>query len=265
MNPVIVRNIAIGEGKPKICVPIVAQTREDILKEASEIRSLPIDVVEWRVDWYAECFGPGKTQAAADTDTVDIVIRTAEALRGILGEIPLLFTFRTSSEGGERPIAEKDYETLNCMAAASGYVDLVDLELFTVGERLSELAEMIHRNGIRIVASSHDFQKTPDQEELVRRMVLMQERGADIAKMAVMPQNRRDVLTLLGATVEMTEEHPSTPVITMSMSATGVTSRLTGESFGSALTFGAAKKASAPGQIGVEELKQVLDIIHRAV
>jgi 3-dehydroquinate dehydratase-1 len=96
-------------------------------------------------------------------------------------------------------------------------------------------------------------------------MVLMQERGADIAKMAVMPQNRRDVLTLLAATVEMTEEHPSTPVITMSMSATGVTSRLTGESFGSALTFGAAKKASAPGQIGVEELKQVLDIIHRAV
>ena len=35
--------------------------------------------------------------------------------------------------------------------------------------------------------------------------------------------------------------------------------------FGSALTFGAASKASAPGQIGVHELKQVLDIIHKSL
>jgi len=51
----------------------------------------------------------------------------------------------------------------------------------------------------------------------------------------------------------------------MSMAGTGVISRLAGEAFGSALTFGAATKASAPGQIPVNELKQVLDILHKSL
>ena len=61
------------------------------------------------------------------------------------------------------------------------------------------------------------------------------------------------------------EQFADRPIITMSMAGTGVVSRLTGETFGSALTFGAASKASAPGQIGVHELKQVLDIIHKSL
>ena len=67
------------------------------------------------------------------------------------------------------------------------------------------------------------------------------------------------------ATLEMSEKYADRPIITMSMAGTGVVSRLTGETFGSALTFGAASKASAPGQIGVNELKQVLDIIHSSL
>ena len=63
----------------------------------------------------------------------------------------------------------------------------------------------------------------------------------------------------------MSEQYADRPIITMSMAGTGVVSRLTGETFGSALTFGAASKVSAPGQIGVHELKQVLDIIHKSL
>ena len=53
-------------------------------------------------------------------------------------------------------------------------------------------------------------------------------------------------------------EHAKCPVVTMSMSEVGVVSRICGEAFGSALTFGAVKKASAPGQLGAEELRMVL-------
>ena len=73
-----------------------------------------------------------------------------------------------------------------------------------------------------------------------------------------LPTCRQDVLTLLSATLEMAETYADRPIITMSMSGTGVISRLTGEFFGSALTFGAAAKASAPGQIPVSELETVL-------
>ena len=91
----------------------------------------------------------------------------------------------------------------------------------------------------------------------------MQELGADILKIAVMPQNSRDVLTLLSATEEMTRLYAERPLITMSMGGTGLISRLCGETFGSAVTFGAVGKTSAPGQIAADELAQVLELLHR--
>lgn len=56
MNPIMIRGVAIGEGIPKICVPIVGKTREEIVKAAAEIKTLPADLVEWRADWYEEVF-----------------------------------------------------------------------------------------------------------------------------------------------------------------------------------------------------------------
>ena len=118
---------------------------------------------------------------------------------------------------------------------------------------------------MKVVASNHDFHKTPAQEEIVSRLKKMQELGADIPKIAVMPQNKKDVLTLLAATEEMATEYADRPIITMSMAGTGVISRLCGEVFGSALTFGAVGKASAPGQMGAEDLKTVLTLLNKSL
>ena len=244
MNTVKVRNITIGEGRPKICVPIVGKNREEILKEAATFSSLPVDVAEWRVDWYDDVF---------DTEEV---LTTAKQLNEALGEIPVLFTFRTSKEGGEKEISPEQYAQLNKAVAESGYVDLVDVEVFTGDEIVTSIISHAHANGVKVIASNHDFAKT------LRKMQTL---GADIPKIALMPTCKKDVLTLLEATLEMSEQYADRPIITMSMAGTGVVSRLTGETFGSALTFGAASKASAPGQIGVQELKQVLDIIHKSL
>ena len=56
MNPVIVRDIKIGEGRPKICVPLVGATEKEILDQAAELSGLPVDIVEWRADWFEEVF-----------------------------------------------------------------------------------------------------------------------------------------------------------------------------------------------------------------
>ena len=53
MNTVKVRDIEIGAGAPKIIVPIVGVTKNDIIEEAKTFHSIPVDVVEWRVDWFA--------------------------------------------------------------------------------------------------------------------------------------------------------------------------------------------------------------------
>ena len=250
MNTVKVRNVEIGTGIPKICVPIVGVTREEILKAAETIKSTPADVVEWRVDWYEDIFDFGRTE------------ETMKALREVLGETPTLFTFRTSKEGGEKPIETDAYVELNQKAAKTGLIDLVDIEAFTGDDAVKAVVETAHACGVKVVASNHDFHKTPEKDEIVSRLRKMQELGADIPKIAVMPQNKREVLTLLAATEEMASEYADRPIITMSMSGTGVISRLCGEVFGSALSFGAEGKASAPGQMGAEDLQTVLSLLH---
>ncbi len=253
MNTVKVRNIAIGEGMPKICVPIVGVTKEAILEEARAITKLPADVVEWRIDWFEGVF---------DWAQMEDVLK---ALRETLGEMPILMTFRTSKEGGEKAIDDETYAEINIKAAKTGLVDLVDVEVFTGDEIVKKIIEGAHEAGVKVVASNHDFDKTPDKEDIVGRLCKMQGLGADIPKIAVMPQSKKDVLTLLAATEEMATEHADRPIITMSMAGTGVVSRLAGEAFGSALTFGAAAKASAPGQMEVNDLKKVLELIHGAM
>jgi len=253
MNPVVVRNVKIGEGIPKICVPIVGMTKEDIINEAKAFETIPSDIAEWRADWYED---------VSDTGKVKDVLK---ALRKTLKETPLLFTFRTSGEGGEKAISPEAYAALNKAVAETGCVDMIDAELFTGDEIVRDIIDTAHQYGVKVIASSHDFHQTPDKAEMIARLCKMQTLGADILKIAVMPQNKKDVLVLLSATEEMNRNYADRPVITMSMSGTGVLSRICGEVFGSALTFGAAKKASAPGQMDVEDLAKVLSILHKSL
>lgn len=253
MEVVKARNVIIGKGRPKICVPIVAATQEEILKEAGLMVNLPADLVEWRADWYED---------AADLPKV---LETGEKLREILGDVPLLFTFRTESEGGEGNMGVEDYIALNKAVAESGHADLLDVELFTGDEAVMIIIEHAHRHQVKVIVSSHDFRKTPSKEEMLGRMRKMQALGADIPKIAVMPQIKRDVITLLEVTLEMSEHYAKGPVITMSMAEAGVVSRLAGEAFGSAVTYGAAGRKSAPGQLDVEELYQALKVIHEGM
>ena len=253
MNTIKVRDIEIGAGAPKIIVPIVGVTKEDILNEAKTFDSIPVDVVEWRVDWFEHVF---------EFDKVEDVLKE---LRTVLGNIPLLLTFRTKKEGGEKAIDTKDYKELNLRAATTGYVDFIDVEIFTGDDVVREIIDGAHAAGVRVIASNHDFFKTPAKSDIIYRLRKMQDMGADIPKIAVMPQSKRDVLTLLCATEEMVTDYADRPIITMSMAGTGVISRLCGEVFGSSMTFGAAKKASAPGQMGVNDLNTVLDLLHCAM
>lgn len=251
MKPVVVRNVSIGEGIPKVCAPIVGITKEEIITEARNLLSLPVDVVEWRADWFAQVTNAERVQ------------EVLAELRSVLRERPLLFTFRTSGEGGKKSLKTEEYAALNLAAAESGNVDLVDVEAFRETEMVKEVIRKARRFGVKTVASNHEFEKTPPREEIIRRLCYMQELGADIVKIAVMPQSKKDVLTLLAATEEMVREYAVCPVITMSMAGEGVISRLCGEVFGSALTFGAAGKGSAPGQMEVSALHTMLELLHK--
>ena len=229
------------------------KTKEEILAAARSFEDVALDVVEWRVDWFEGVF---------DFEKVEDVLKE---LRAVLGETPILMTFRTSKEGGEKSIEPEDYAKLNIKAAQTGYVDFIDVEIFTGDAIVTKIIDGAHAAGVKVIASNHDFHKTPEKSDIIYRLRKMQDMNADIPKIAVMPQNKKDVLTLLSATEEMTSLYADRPIITMSMAGTGVISRLCGEVLGSSMTFGAAKKASAPGQMGVKELETILGLLHSAM
>lgn len=243
-----IRNVKIGEGLPKICVPVTAKTKKEIWKEAEELKNHPFDMVEWRADFFEGLANPEEVQ------------EVLKELRKILGEAPLLFTVRTKAEGGNVRMDTEEYLQVNMQAVRSGMIDLVDVEILQGDDIAFMLVEAAHENNVKVVASNHDFEKTPKKEEILMRLCKMQEMEADIVKIAVMPKTERDVLVLLDATLAMKELHRNTPVVTMAMGKKGLISRLVGQMFGSAITFGSVGAASAPGQIPAEALRTLLQV-----
>ena len=124
---------------------------------------------------------------------------------------------------------------------------------------------MLREMGAYVIASHHDFEQTPDPEVIRMLLEQIRESGADVVKLAVMPQNMWEVLHLLEETNRFHENHPDHPLITMSMGAKGGISRVAGEFFGSCVTFGAGGQASAPGQLPVKQLEEILHILHQSV
>ena len=181
-----------------------------------------------------------------------------------MGKIPLIFTVRTSREGGNRDILTEDYVKLYKKAASLGQADLIDLEVETLrihGYEPGQVIRQLQQTGCRVLASNHHFEGTPSAEEIVAQMMAMDRDGADLLKVAVMPESSKDVLALLRAT-EMMKTLTEKPVITMSMGKLGMISRMSGEIFGSAMTFGTVGNSSAPGQIPLEELRMTLKVLH---
>lgn len=243
-----IRGCKIGEGIPKICVPLLGGDVKTLCEEAEALVRAGADLAEWRIDWFEHW------------NESNLVVEALSELRRCLGEIPLLVTFRTKREGGKTAIEPTQYLRLYECVLQSGQADLIDLELFMEEEIVSDLIQKAENADVRTVLSNHDFSRTPEKGEILWRLRKMEQLGADIAKIAVMPRRPEDVAVLLGVTSEAVEMM-SCPVITMSMGGQGVISRMAGQIFGSAVTFGTVGQASAPGQIPLDRLKEILTLI----
>ena len=240
MKTVDISTIRFGEGLPKICVPLTGGGMPALLSEISYVKSLPADLFEWRVDHYFGSFS-----------------EALRALRDGLSHAPLLVTVRTKAEGGKSELPPEAYEAFLSGLLDQGGFQLLDIELSCGEERVRRLIEKCREKSVRVVLSRHCFAHTPAEDEIVRTLVRMKELGADLPKMAVMPKTSQDVLTLLSATLRASQMIG--PVITMAMGDLGKLSRVSGQAFGSCVTFAAGQEASAPGQIGAEDLRAILE------
>ena len=244
-----IKDKKIGQGIPIICVPVMEQRKDDILSEVSRLVGLGAEMIEWRVD------------AFKDVLNVDEVREVLTCLSPMIENTVFLFTFRSKKQGG---LLELDYEKvchLRQVAAESKIVDIIDVEYFDV-EHVDDEIRTLQNMGVKVIASHHDFCRTPSKEIIANLLDQMVDSNADIVKIALMPQSSDDVLCLLEQTNVFHKKYPNQPLITMSMGKLGVISRISGEVFGSCVTFGAGKVSSAPGQIPMLKLQGILDAIH---
>lgn len=238
MKTVTVKNVKIGDGMPKIALPVVSP-KADYARMAREARP---DLIEFRADAFANI-----------EEAMDELAR----LRASVPNIPVLFTFRTKREGGLMPLPEADYADLLKNVARTRAADLVDLEW--ADPRFEELLSFIHTAGLPVVASNHDFQATPPEKEIFLRLEKMEQSGADIVKAAFMPENKGDVRSVISASLQSCRKIEA-PHLIISMGQTGKFTRTNAGFLGSAFTFGCLPdEASAPGQIDTIALRHLLE------
>ena len=245
MRQVVVNDLVFGSGRMKICVPVCEKTTEAVLDAVKEVKTTPADLIEWRIDYF-------------DSISVPVLYYNPEIFKAA-APLPVLCTFRTKAEGGEKAIDPMDYFAMNAQLSALG-APLVDLELFLC-EQYDDIAkatvQAMHDMGTKLIISNHDFAKTPAREEIADRYKRMMALNADLPKIAVMPQNERDVMVMLAAMNESTAF--CGPLIGISMGELGKVTRVRGGAFGSVMTFASKGKASAPGQIDAETLSKMLN------
>jgi 3-dehydroquinate dehydratase I len=243
-----VRGITIGGENALVCLPLMVVERDQLVQQAKELVALRPDMLEWRVD-------------ALKGVTGKVVASLVPELRRVIGQLPLLFTCRIDSEGGMQPLTQEKRLEIFAAALAGGEIDLVDVELCNGKEFIDQVRAWTQAKGCGLLLSHHDFRATPDAEQLLATFVAAQAAGADIAKLAVMPQSSSDVLSLLTACDRARQGAVDIPLIAISMGEMGVISRVAGALFGSDITFAAGSEVSAPGQLPIEEMRRAMAVI----
>jgi len=216
--------------RPRVAVPFGdAVTRAEVLSLVEQ----GLDVAELRVDHFA------RVDAAALLARFDV-----------FAGVPRLATIRSAAEGGGWKGSEAD--RLALFRALLPRVDAVDVEI------ASEIARDVVRDaqcaGKLAIASFHDFAKTPSAGALADVIARGRALGADVVKIATAVADREDLRSLARLLVDP----PDIGLIAIGMGDAAIATRVLFPALGSLLTYAHAGIVTAPGQIPLIEMQQLL-------
>lgn len=237
---------------PYICTPLTGKNKEAIRDELKVIIPKQPDLIEWRADFLEELHD------------IDSVLAIAEEITTAT-KTPMLFTIRSEKEGGEKIyLTEEKKVHLLSEVCKSPAVAIIDFEVSNNPEHIKELRKISKEHNKKLILSYHNFNFTPESSEIMKRAFKAEFYEADIAKVAVMPKRKEDVFRLLEITKEA-DDALNIPIVTMSMGAIGSLSRIVGWAYGSIITFGLGVQSSAPGQVPIDKLRQMIEMTQETV
>jgi 3-dehydroquinate dehydratase-1 len=217
---------------------IVAAIGSDAMATALKAKSLGADILEVRIDLLG----------------IDDPGDLTELLQGLKEQVglPLIVTNRCQKEGGQWEGSEES--RMDLLLSAIPFADGVDVELSAPFR--TRVNEAMRSGNKTLIISSHDFKATPSYGNMQATLKLANAAGADIAKLAVTPNNSADTLRLLTVT-----QDADFPVCTIAMGKLGSHTRVVAPIYGSVLTYGSVDGTVAPGQLRIDELKHMLEVL----
>ncbi len=191
------------------------------VRNLEEARSNDADIVEFRLDLFPEL--PSKDEIKAV-------------------EKPKILTVRRPEDGGN--FKGEEEERLEIFRKYAHLFDYADVEVYA-GEEFFEIP-------CKIIESYHNFRLTPSYEEL---RDLVEGRRGEIFKIAVMGRKKKDVVTI----ARILSEYEN--VVAFLMGEKFSFTRIMAVALGSPFIYCSVGQAVAPGQLSVEEAREVLKML----
>ncbi|PQQ11476.1 bifunctional 3-dehydroquinate dehydratase/shikimate dehydrogenase chloroplastic-like isoform X1 [Prunus yedoensis var. nudiflora] len=148
-----------------ICAPVMAESVDQMLVQMGKAREVGADLVEIRLD-FLKNFSP--------IQDLEILIKHSP--------LPTLFTYRPAWEGGQYKGDDNKRQDALRLAMELG-ADYIDVELQVAHDFYNSI-QGEKPEKVKIIVSSHNYQKTPSTEEIGDLVARIQATGADIVKIA---------------------------------------------------------------------------------
>ncbi|MBY4985570.1 type I 3-dehydroquinate dehydratase [Streptococcus suis] len=221
----------------RIVVPIMPRNLEEV--EAIDVGRLSeADLIEWRADYLPK----------------EEILTVAPAIFEKCNGKEVIFTVRTTREGGHLDLADQEYVDLIKEVAAIYQPDYIDFEYYSYQSVFDQMLEFPN-----LVLSYHNFEETPaNYLEIMSELTSL---SPAVVKMAVLANSEQDVLDVMNYTRGFKTLNAEQTFATIAMGELGKISRIAGVITGSCWTFASLDEVSAPGQMSLANTRKFLEIL----
>lgn len=222
----------------KLVVSIMPRTLEKA-QQLDRSRYDGADVIEWRADFLDK----------------NEILTVAPAVFEKFAGREILFTLRTRGEGGQIDLTSEEYLAIIQDIQSIYHPDYIDFEFYSHREVFEQMLEFSN-----LVLSYHNFQETP--ENMMEILSELTSLSPKLVKVSVMAHNEQEVLDLMNYTRGFKTLNPEQDYVTISMGKIGKISRLTADLTGSSWSFASVGEESAPGQIPLENMRRIRELLN---
>ncbi len=245
--------------KYKICIVIPIKSADlNVNKQIIEtaIEKSP-DLIEFRFDYINEA-----------------ILITHSLLKELMvvipPKIPIIFTFRRKQEGGQYDLSRNErLDVLRHLIEVKP--DYLDIEINSESEVFKTLIDLAYDNKVKLIFSYHDFEKLVTYEETTEILDRFDEKlrhdlfidlhkiNGSIFKIILTAQVFDDNVQVLNICKKLSRQDKK--FVCFAMGEVGILSRILCVKFESLWTYGSLEEKTAPGQIKLEKIREIHQLL----